>query len=180
MGDLLVPRAALVMKVGFHVAEEWAEIVTRKLAELDSAGVVFWGYGGSACNPAKQVQPFALASDHNVEVAMLHTKSRFQSDDLWAEAMSVDEQSWHPIPGGVRTSGKWALVLDRLEIIEAEIDLGDYEIAVGPSEGRPATEYLRGQSDKACLRRTPGRSDADCRAVVMRGRLSSPWAVFLR
>ena len=111
---------------------------------------------------------------------MLDTPSRFRGANYWAEAVSPDGRAWAPAPAHVQTSGKWALVLDHLELVDETIDLNEYEIALGPSEGKPATVYLRGQSDKACVRRSQPVGAPDHRQVVMLGRLVAPWAVFLR
>jgi hypothetical protein len=53
------------------------------------------------------------------------------------------------LPAGVETGAKWALLLSELQALDEEIDLARYEVAVGSSEGRPATAYLQGQSGKA-------------------------------
>ena len=133
----------LVMKVGHHFDETWNQVVERKLVEKEAAGVVFWGYGGSACHPTRQVQPFARASSEPVEVALLRTASDFVGEPPWADAYSVDETDWQSLPSGIRTSGKWALILDRLELVETgtTIDLGAYEAAIGRSEGKLASSY---------------------------------------
>jgi len=178
---VIEPSAAILMKVGFHAGEEWNEIIARKQGEISSAGVTLWGYGGSACHPLRQVKPFAHQCEGDVAVTMLWTKSRPLSPSRIADEMSVDGEHWQPVPPTVRITGsKWALVLDQLDACEETIDLGAYEISVGPSAGKPASEYLRGQSDKACVRRSAVQTEPDPRTVVARGRLAKPWAVFLR
>lgn len=166
------------MKVGFHFEETWEQITERKQRELETAGVAFWGYGGSACHPVRQVQPFARTYGQ-VAVAMLYTPSELRAPQIWAGEMSIDGTTWRPLPPGVKTGGKWALVLSQLDVCEDELDLGDYVIAIGPSQGKAGTAYLRGQSDKACMRLHP-TGVSDKRRVVMRGALIEPWAVFLR
>ena len=78
------PHAAIVMKVGFHAGEEWNEIIARKQGEISSTGVTFWGYGGSACHPLRQVQPFAHECEGDVVVTMLWKGSRPRSQSLGA------------------------------------------------------------------------------------------------
>lgn len=164
------------MKVGFHAGEEWNEIIARKQGEISSTGVTFWGYGGSACHPRRQVQPFAHECEGDVVVTMLWTASRPRSPSRTAEEMSDDGEHWQPLPPPVRVTGsKWALVLDQLDACEETIDLGVYEIGVGPSAGKPASAYLLGQSDKACVRLSATRTEPDLRRVIGRGRLASPW-----
>jgi hypothetical protein len=85
------------MKAGFHFEEEWSSVIERKLAELATAGVVFWGYGGSACHPVRQIQPFARLYGE-VDVAMLYTRSEYRAEIVWAQAMSVDGVRWQPLP----------------------------------------------------------------------------------
>jgi hypothetical protein len=178
---VITPTAAVVMKVGFHADEEWETVIERKRAEIAFTGRSFWGYGGSACHPTRQVQPFARREGSEISVAMLWTKSRPLSPSLTAREMSVDGDQWEPLPPGIKTTGsKWALILDQLDACEETINIGEYEVGVGPRAGNPLSGYLRGQSDKGCVRRTATPMESDLRRVVAVGRLCSPWAVFLR
>jgi hypothetical protein len=181
------PRFAVVMKVGYHAAEDFSDIIDRKLQELRVNGRLFWGYGGSCCHPLRQVQPLAeLASRDDEEVACIFTRtfSRPSVSAVSASRFSADGERWRPLPPGVDVRGsKFALVLTELVETQTGFDLSDYEVAVGPSAGRPAVAYMRGRIDKACLRRLPARasqtrgSPDDGRATTLVGRLAAPYAV---
>jgi hypothetical protein len=169
----------LVMKVGVHLSEPWEAIVERKLLEEETAGVIYWGYGGSVCHPLTQVQPFA---EHGspVTILMIRTKSDFVGRSVPAVAASRDGRSWGPIPEGVTTSGRYALILRSLRTTTEHLDLGAYEVAIGPKEGTPLTHYLRGRVDKACARVASVPLGSDRRSVVLRADLVAPYAMVLK
>ena len=54
-----LPKSVVFMKVGNHAGETFEQILERKNSEFAKAGKIFWGYGGTACHPIQQVQPFA-------------------------------------------------------------------------------------------------------------------------
>jgi len=173
------PSRVIVMKVGVHLGEPWQAIVERKLAEERAAGVAYWGYGGSVCHPLTQVQPFAEHGS-SVSVLMIRTRSDFLGNSTPAVASSVDGRSWEPIPAGVTTSGRYALVLRSLREVAENLDLGAYEVAIGPKEGTPLASYLRGRVDKACARLASIPRSPDRLAVVLRAELVAPYAVVLK
>jgi|BarGraIncu00421A_1022006.scaffolds.fasta_scaffold21399_1 hypothetical protein len=173
------PSRAIVMKVGVHLGEPWEAIIERKLAEERAAGVAFWGYGGSVCHPTTQVQPFAEHGS-SVAVLMIRTSSDFLGDSTPAVAASIDGRSWEPIPAGVTTSGRYALILRSIRETTEELDIGAYEVAIGPKEGTPLASYLRGRVDKACARLAPIPRGSDRLAVVLRAELVAPYAVVLK
>jgi hypothetical protein len=177
---VIVDPAVVVMKVGSHAQEELRAIVRRKRDELNQTGRTWWGYGGSACNPLKQVQPFSRDNRTSVSVVFLPTRSRPQNRATPAAHWSADGVSWSPVPKGISVTGsKYALVLSDLVEVNDSIDLAHYCVGIGPSEGRLANQYLRFQCDKACVRRARITEDSDIRQVVLYGRLASPWAVLL-
>lgn len=170
----------ILMKVGYHAQEEFHSIVVRKQVEVEVTGQAWWGYGGSACHPLNQVQPFARAHSGGVAVVFVPTDSRPGNPSMAAAEWSPDRIAWAPVPEGITVTGsKCALVLSELEEVEDSIDLARYCVGIGSSAGKPATAYLRGQSDKACLVRSSGSDETDVRRVVLRGHLADPWAVFL-
>jgi hypothetical protein len=173
------PSRLIVMKVGVHMGEPWEAILDRKLAEEQAAGVAHWGYGGSVCHPITQVQPFAMHGGP-VSVLMVRTTSDFRGSSAWATAASSDGRSWKPLPQGVCTSGRYALVLRSLHRTSEELDVGAYEVAIGPQRGTPLTRYLRGRVDKACARLASVPGDAHPLWAVARAELVAPYAVLLR
>ena len=173
------PSRVIVMKVGVHMGEPWEAIVERKLGEERAAGVAYWGYGGSVCHPITQVQPFAEHGS-SVAVLMIRTRSDFLGNSTPAVAASVDGGSWEAIPAGIATSGRYALILRSLREVSEEIDLGAYEVAIGPKEGTPLASYLRGRVDKACARLAAIPRGSDRLRVVLRADLVAPYAVVLK
>lgn len=173
------PGRVIVMKVGVHLSEPWEAIVERKIAEVRAAGVIYWGYGGSVCHPFTQVQPFAEQGSP-VAVLMIRTVSDFLGSFTPAVAASRDGRSWQPIPEGVTTSGRYALILRSLRETTEELDLGAYEVAIGPKEGTPLASYLRGRVDKACARLASIPRGSDRLPVVLRADLVAPYAVVLK
>lgn len=103
-------------------------------------------------------------------MAFVGTTSRPTIGATLSSEMSVDNQTWRPLPAGVKVTGsKWVLVLSELSLCDDSIDLGAYRVAIGPSLGKSATDYLRGQSDKACVERLarpgpPGVRQVSCAA----------------
>jgi hypothetical protein len=180
---MLEPDYVVMMKGGPHAGSGWGDIVNWKVGDLLTAGVTFWGYGGSVCHPTRQVQPFAQQASVAVEVAMIPTGSDPGNPPTVSTEWSRDGATWEPLPSGVRVTGsKWALVLDSLELCDEKIDLAEYAVAVGAMAGRSATDYLRHRVDKGCFTRARVSSDGRKHElpVVLRGRLTEPWAVFLR
>jgi hypothetical protein len=140
------------MKAGPHAGEDLDAIIARKQQEAASAGWCLWGYGGSACHPLAQVRPHAeAAAPHPIAVLFIQTGSTPAVHSSAAREYSADAREWAPVPEGHRVTGsKWALVLRGLARTRHEIDLGEYQVAVGPSAGKNLTAYLRGRCDKAC------------------------------
>ena len=145
----------IFMKVGDHAAEAWEQILERKRREYIETGMIFWGYGGGACHPINQVQPFAklaLKEMDDVVLVMDYIRSNADPDIVPATEYSKDGVIWEPIPKGIKVTGsRYALVLDQINPGDLDISLNRYEVAVGPSAGKPADAYLQGRTDKACF-----------------------------
>lgn len=171
------------MKVGPHGDETLSEIFQRKiLEEAESVhGYAYWGYGGAVCHPTRQVQPFASIARGEVGVIFIETTSNPFLPPTVATQLSVDSVKWLPISSGRVTSSKWALTLHELRLVNTEIDLAEFEVAIGPSEGRILSDYLKGRCDKGCVRRREqaGLPPYQVR-VIATARLCPPYAVFLK
>lgn len=179
------------MKVGSHAGETWEQILERKRREVERTGYSFWGYGGPTCHPTNHVQPFArlsLSSQGTIGLVMMPIDSRAAPEIAPASEFSKDGIIWEPIPNDIRVLGsRYALVLEEISEADLELDLGSYEVAVGPSRGRTAEEYIRGRVDKACLvkkgleRDLPMPQAAEnIVPVKFTANLRDPFAVFLR
>jgi hypothetical protein len=185
-----VPDKFIFMKVGDHAAEPWEKILERKRREFQRTGHIFWGYGGSACHPISQVQPFAriAVQEHGkVVLVMEQIDSRAEPDLLPATEFSRDGIKWEPIPDGISVVGsRYAFILDEIQPGDLDIELAKYEVAVGPSSGKPCEAYLSGHVDKGCFVKStkPRATDATAGKLVRKARffakLKEPYAVLLR
>jgi hypothetical protein len=182
---LNILRDIIFMKIGFHADEDLASIILRKRREQDESGTIFWGYGGVACHPTKQVLPFvyeAVFNNRSPYLAMSVTQSRFAGPAECAKEYSIDGKAWLPLPRGVMVKGsKYAIVCKNLEPIRREIDLASYGVSVGPSRGKSLSDYLKYRVDKACAtladRQEPSTKLTEISYVA---EIVNPFAVFLR
>ena len=183
------PQAFIFMRVGKHAGEDFDSILERKRQELRDAGMIFWGYGGTTLHPIKRVQPFArmcLDLNGHVQILMQPIDSKADPDILPATEFSVDGINWDPIPEGIEVTGsRYALVLDEIKPGDLNLDLRDFAVGCGPSQGKNAAQYLRGRVDKGCLVTTgasnkepdPGKALVPIR---FQAQLREPYAVMLR
>lgn len=183
------PKSFIFMKVGDHAGETFEQIMARKMAERDAAGMIFWGYGGAACHPISQVQPFLRLKVQEGEppVLLMHgVRSNADQDQFPAEEYSEDGVNWRKIPKGIRVTGsRFALVLDEIRPVDFNVDVRGYEVGIGPSRGKLADQYLLGRTDKACLTQTAGRvagipDERLIKRIDYLAPLQEPYAVMLR
>lgn len=185
-----LPHKFLFMKVGNHANESWEQILQRKRRERVDAGMTFWGYGGAACHPISQVQPFArLAIKEQGSITLVMEPINSNADQDYAEAkeFSTDGITWERIPTGIHVTGaRYALVLDEIREGDLDLPLTEYEVGIGPSTGKPAEDYLQGRTDKGCLARSNvvrARNGDDKRLLRKLGffaELKQPFGVVLR
>jgi hypothetical protein len=188
MAKLKVPNKFLFMKVGNHANESWDQILARKRREYEIAGKTFWGYGGSACHPLNQVQPFSRLvikeQPDGIVLVMEPINSRADQDEAAATEYSEDGVIWKPIPKGIKVTGsRYALVLDRIEEGDLDLQLDGYEVGIGPSLGKTAGSYLHGRTDKGCLVKRSAVTAESGKIVQKPGfmaKLQEPFAVLLR
>jgi len=187
MSAILKPGDSfLYMKVGVHANESLEDIIRRKRAEIEEAGVSFWGYGGNSCHPLTAVQPFVREeTDKGVTVRLLmqeivsHHYAQGEASEF-----SVDGKSYQAIPKGIRVLGsRYALVLKTLDAINFAVSLGQTRVGIGNCAGRTGAAYIRGHVDKACLVYDPAVGPKDGDATIQLGLaadLAAPYAVILR
>lgn len=183
-----LPQAFIFMRVGNHAGESFESILERKRQELQQAGRIFWGYGGSTLHPVRHVQPFArLWVQHAgpIQLVMEPIDSRADPDILPASEFSIDAIEWQPLPSGIVVTGsRYALVLDEIRPGELDLDLRQFEVGVGPSRGKNAAEYVQGRVDKGCFvaatSHRAGRGPSNVRRIGWYGRLVEPYGVMLR
>lgn len=175
------------MRVGTHAEEPLDRIVERKLKEIDRTGHAFWGYGGNTCHPTSIVQPFAeqLGKGGSIPLYLEEMESHhFGLTELAAE-YSIDGVVWQAIPSEIEVRGsRYALVISNLRIVKETLPLEQTEVAIGPSQGRNGSRYLKDPKvDKACLAVLPPEragSDKDHRKITLMADIVEPYAVFLR
>jgi hypothetical protein len=179
----------LFMKVGVHGGESLDSIVNRKRREQADHGYFLWGYGGTLCHPQTQVDPFVERATHeavgeSVMVVMIPTLSRHLGRENVATHYSSDRREWRALKGSqVVTASRFALVCRNLVSPEqpCAVNLAAYAVAVGPSQGKPVSHYLRGRVDKACAERATGDDGREVDAqVILTAELVHPFAVCLR
>ena len=184
-----LPQAFIFMKVGHHSGESLESIMERKQGEIAKAGRTFWGYGGSLLHPINQVQPFAkrwIHQDEEIRMLMEPTVSKADPPIRPGIEFSVDRRKWEPLPSGICVTGsRYAIVLDEIQPVDLELDLGHFRVGIGPSRCRNATQYVKGRVDKGCFveaRATRDESDIPHRHVhiAWEARLVAPYAVFVR
>ena len=188
MSLIITPTTGLLfMKVGLHAGETFDDIVRRKQHEYEQAGMIFWGYGGGTCHPTRHVQPFAkirIEEGDQIYIVMEEINSRHPPTEVVATQYSADGINWEPIPRGIQVRGsRYAVVLGELEAGDLEIDLAQYEVAAGPSTGRPANGYIAGRVDKACLVQAQAPligGEKQVKKITHYAKMKAPYAVFTR
>ncbi len=181
------PESFIFMKVGEHAGEPFEKILERKNHEFKEAGMIFWGYGGTACHPLRQVQPFArlqIKQHGSIYLLMEKISSHADPDLVPASQYSEDGINWQEIPSGIKVIGsRYALVLDEIKPGQLEICIDYFEVGIGPSRGKVASEYLTGRIDKACLssKQNPtALGSAEKKTTSLYAKLLKPYAVMLK
>ena len=181
-----LPERFIFMKVGNHAGEDFDQIMERKMREIETTGLSFWGYGGTTLHPRTQVQPFArlcLQQQGSVQLIVEPIDSKADPELLPAREYSVDGRVWEPIPDGILVTGsRYALVLSEIRPGDLIFPTVDYSVGIGPSQGKLASDYLRGHVDKGCFAR---HNDAQYSGDTMRqigyvAEVEDPFAVFLK
>lgn len=187
MSQIIKPNSGLLfMKVGLHAGETFEQIIERKQKEYQQEGMIFWGYGGGTCHPTRAVQPFARVSfeeGRNIYIVMVEIDSHHTRTDIIASEYSEDGIIWKPIPKGIEVRGsRYAVVLDELKEGDLNINLSEYQVAVGPSMGKIAREYIAGRVDKACIIKIerPPHSLEPPTKINHFATIKAPYAVFTR
>jgi len=182
----LTGSGLLFMKVGLHAGETLEEILARKREEFRKTGRTFWGYGGGTCHPTRQVQPFAklsLERGRRIFLVMEAIDSHHPPAKIEAKQYSEDGINWKAIPEGINVlSSRYALVLGEIQSTDLEIDLGSYEVAIGPSLGKNAESYIQGRVDKACIQwaAQPAVDSLKPTKIGHVAELVKPYSVFVR
>lgn len=178
-------EAVIFMKFGYHAQENENDIIVRKQQEYINAQMIFWGYGGTLCHPLKQIQPFINdmhAKGKKVFLVMSFTKSRPSMESTASAMFSSNGADWAPIPVGIKVTGsKYAIICSNLQKCDFEINLNDYEVAIGPSKGKNASDYIVYRIDKGCLfKKTKDNSHGRKIRIQLMAEITAPFAVLLK
>lgn len=175
------------MKVGLHAGETFEQILERKRREYEKTGFIFWGYGGGTCHPTRIVQPFARMSieeDKDIYIVMEEINSHHPPTSIIAHEYSEDGLIWKPIPNGIEIRGsRYAVILDELQEGDLDLDLSAYKVALGPSTGKIASNYIGGRVDKACISSiqiSQNNLESNLKKIRHLAKIKAPFAVFTR
>ncbi len=177
----------IFMKVGVHARESLEDIIKRKQDEYAKAGMIFWGYGGNTCHPRTIVQPFARQFQENgksIHLVMHKMESKHFAAPELAKEYSEDGVDWYPVPNGIEVKGsRFGMVIGGITEEEFDLNLCNAIVSVGPSRGRIAIDYLKGQVDKGCFEIIDAAGEPTDGAITqidITAPLMHPYAVFLR
>lgn len=170
----------IIMKCGTHASEKIEQIYSRKKQEEINIGYFYWGYGGTLCHPLNQVQPFC-ENKEKVYLLLTPTISELNNEPNRSEKYSLDKIEWKNIDSAINVLGsKYAIVASKLQKCDFEIDLSDYEIAIGNSKGKKLGDYFKGRIDKACAIKTFKKDNKIQKVkIVMIAELRYPYSVFV-
>ena len=173
----------IIMKCGTHANEKIEDIFKRKKEEERKSGHIYWGYGGTLCHPLNQVQPFC-SNNKKVYLLLTPTNSELNNEPKKSNSFSTDNKIWESIdPNNNVYGSKYALVIKKLQKCDFEIDLNDYEIAIGNSKEKNLVDYLNGRVDKACAtkRKSNNLSTKSKKVkIVMIAELTDPYSIFVK
>lgn len=190
MSNILIPGQGIIfMKVGVHAQEDLTSIIKRKTQEIDEAGFALWGYGGTTCFPTSMVQPFAKAHEEagkKIYLCMQEMNSKHHADPVRADQYSTDGEKWHDIPQAINVLGsRFALAIKDLKATEFDLPIEKSVVGCGTKRGVKATNYIKGQADKACLVlgediNIPPAPNEKLIQINLIAELCEPYSVFLR
>src|SRR3990167_3451404 len=93
-----------------------------------------------------------------------------------------NRDTWVQVPEGINVyNSSRAFIIEKFENVDIDLDIGQYEVAIGPSTGIPAIRYLQGRTDKVCLRPTvENRPLSKILHVSYVATLREPYAVYVK
>ena len=174
----------IYMKYGYHALEAENEIIKRKIKEFQDENLMYWGYGGSACDPIKQVQPYlehVNSIGKKAYLIMSFTKSKPTMEGDVSKEYSIDDIKWERFSKNIKVTGsKHAIVCGELKETNFDINLSNYSVAWGPSKGKNASDYIKGQSDKGCLIQSIQNDKQNMVKIKLLAEIIKPYAVKVR
>jgi hypothetical protein len=185
-------KYAVFSVMGPHAGEDSDNIFKRKANDIISSkvGQTFWYVRSRRLNPNVVQNLCAEAIKQNcypyclflLSRGAMQTKTRAE-----AKEYSSDLINWQPLPKdlgpvtGIMDRGAYALIFDELIVQKPEkIELGDYVFFDSP-QSQIKTEHFA--STVCGIRRDMSNNperESNEREVIAKGRLVSPYAVWLR
>jgi hypothetical protein len=182
-GKRIKANVFVFMKVGSHGDESFDEILERKSREQSSAKFMLWGYSGMLLNPIHLSRYLKTVWDDGYHPLLLmqETKSPFKNNPVRSTHFSINKIDWLPLPSNVWTCGcDKAIVCRNLSRVDFEINLADYRVAIGPSNGKSLSDYLRFRTDKACARHDAEQNgEATMAPIAWVAEILPPFAIYL-
>jgi hypothetical protein len=168
--------------IGWHAGESVSNIVSRKCADVGTLGSTIWVYQSWKAR-VQDVQKFGSIFS-NPTVYFIEGKAFATGTEHRAQEMSEDGKNWGDLPIGIgKVTGKLpggALVIGSLSTVH------DHTIDLWAYVEHPASQPLKFQqgASTVCAVAAPSAPAVGMkkhiRKVVAIGRLTSPYAVFLR
>tara|TARA_Y100000814_G_C12281296_1_gene385194 strand:+ start:334 stop:864 length:531 start_codon:yes stop_codon:yes gene_type:complete len=169
--------------MGPHAGETSEDIFERKIEDVKNTGITFWCIRSYKSKPM-DVQEFCKSE--TVEVLFISPSSSGAAKDTKIDTenteYSIDNTNWINIPSNITpVTGKgWALVLDKLEISNLEINLNKY----AESKNNVPLKFGLGCSTICAVEEdmslNENRVKSYMRKIWAVGRLKHPYCVWIR
>lgn len=96
-----------------------------------------------------------MQNKEKVYLLLTPTTSELNNVPQRSNYYSMDKETWNDINLSINVLGsKYAIIANKLQKCDLEINLNDYEIAIGNSLEKNLGDYLKGRVDKACAIKT--------------------------
>lgn len=181
----ILPKAAIVMKVGPHSNMSLEEIIKSKQVEESIHGVHYWGYSGSFCQP-KPTQAFCRWAmekyGEEPSLILLETKSSYNSSIGFITQYSVDNTAFVPFQAPVQLQGAcFSFVAKGLRAIDT-FSPERYHVYGGKNAGKILSEHLRFRINKsfATLAEAEISNTNHNNVPALVATLVEPFAIWLR
>lgn len=182
---LILPYAAIVMKVGPHSNMTLPDIIESKKQEELTHGVHYWGYSGVFCQPRPTQEFCKMAREkygENPSIILIETKSSYKSNIGYITQYSVDNKVYVPFRAPVQLQGaQFSFVAKGLKCLKFVPAM--YNVYGGKNHGKSLLEHMRFRVNKsfAILNTSCVVSEENSVPMnVLAAELVEPYAVWLK
>ena len=186
-------KYAIISVMGPHAGEGENEIFKRKMSDIEVVGRTFWLIKSHKAKPnmVQAICEQAQKEGHNVPCIFIQPSAGStptKTSDS-AKKFSADNLVWSVLPSGLSpVTGKidsraYALIFNRLQLKQGDLDLWDYANFFKPSQ---PLKIMQGGSTLCALRKdTSSLPDTEkiksrFRRIVAVGNMQEPYAVWLK